>query len=82
MDFVLPLKRVVIEVDGGYHNDPTQARRDVVRTAYLESCGLAVKRIGNASVLAGDVQPLLDEIRVMPDMPIDDWKEAYGFPTF
>ena len=41
---------MVIEVDGGYHNDPTQQQEDQWRTEYLESKGYHVIRFSNEEV--------------------------------
>lgn len=44
VDFYLPRpNRICIEIDGGYHNEPLQQRRDARKDAYLTarevSCG-------------------------------------------
>lgn len=41
---------IVIEVDGGYHQNADQQRRDEERTKLLESLGLRVCRISNSDV--------------------------------
>ena len=47
VDFYCPSEKLVIELDGPYHNQPNQAEYDAIRTAYLESVGLKVIRIEN-----------------------------------
>lgn len=49
-DFLCLKKKMVIEVDGGYHNDPTQQQEDQWRTEYLESKGYHVIRFSNEEV--------------------------------
>ena len=61
-DFVcLPIK-LVIEVDGGYHNTPEQQTEDQWRTEFLESRGYRVLRIKNEEV-ATDIKEVLKIIK-------------------
>jgi very-short-patch-repair endonuclease len=48
LDLALPLRNLLIELDGGSHTDPD---RDFRRDAYLESLGFRVLRIPNGLVL-------------------------------
>lgn len=50
VDFYCASARLVIEVDGSQHYDPSEQQKDMQRTAYLESVGLAVVRYSNADV--------------------------------
>jgi len=50
-DFYLPEHNVVIEVDGGYHNEPEQKRKDIVRQRNIEKEGFMVMRIKNEECL-------------------------------
>jgi very-short-patch-repair endonuclease len=43
--------RLIVEVDGGSHDDPKQIRRDEFRTARLEQLGYQVLRVPNGMVL-------------------------------
>lgn len=47
VDFLCPLMRLVVEVDGATHNDKVYDDR---RTAYLEGCGLRVLRVRNHAI--------------------------------
>ena len=38
-DFACVTAKIVIEVDGGYHNEPQQQQNDLWRTEFLESNG-------------------------------------------
>jgi very-short-patch-repair endonuclease len=49
-DFYCHQKKLVIEVDGGYHEDPTQAERDEQRTYELEKLGIRVLRFRNEEI--------------------------------
>lgn len=49
-DFLHRPCRLVVEVDGGYHNDPAQAYRDKCRDATMAAFGLEVMRFTNAQV--------------------------------
>ena len=50
VDFVCFERNVVIEVDGGHHQE--QARYDTARTTWLESQGFRVLRFWNHEILA------------------------------
>jgi very-short-patch-repair endonuclease len=51
-DFACHTQRLIIEVDGGQHNDKRQAARDADRTAYLQAHGYRVLRFWNHDVLS------------------------------
>ena len=51
VDFVCLEKHLVIEVDGGQHNDTRRENYDNIRTAWLESQGFQVIRFWNNQVL-------------------------------
>lgn len=50
-DFVFPLKKIVLELDGGYHTDPVQKVKDKLRTKELNSLGYKVIRLTNEKSL-------------------------------
>ncbi|MCR4583307.1 MAG: endonuclease domain-containing protein [Prevotella sp.] len=50
-DFICLSKKLVIEVDGGYHQQPLQQQNDQLRTEHLESKGFHVIRFKNEEVL-------------------------------
>ena len=62
VDFVCLSKNLVIEVDGGYHNDPTQKEYDQQRTLYLNEKGFRVIRFSNEEVL-GNTEAVLTKIK-------------------
>ena len=51
LDFVDLDSGLVIEVDGGYHNEPEQQEYDRLRTEFLEKHGFKVIRFTNAEVI-------------------------------
>ena len=51
-DFICLSYKLVIEVDGGYHNEPQQQQDDLWRTEYLTSKGYKVIRFKNEEVNA------------------------------
>ena len=50
VDFINHEFGVVIEVDGATHGDAEEVARDEKRSAYLQSKGLHVHRVGNLDV--------------------------------
>ena len=50
LDFVCEEQKLVIELDGGQHNEAPNLRRDAVRTASLEEAGWRVLRFWNNEV--------------------------------
>ncbi len=69
VDFVCLSKNLVIEVDGGYHNDPTQKEYDQQRTLYLSEKGFKVIRFTNEEVL-GNTEAVLKEIKQELVLPL------------
>jgi len=63
VDFVCLKKRLVIEVDGGYHETPEQQEYDSARTQLLEYHGFSVIRFTNDNVL-NDLPNVLEKIHV------------------
>lgn len=59
VDFYCAEKKLVVEVDGGVHDD--QVSYDAERTAWLESIGLKVIRVRNEDVMYR-LDAVLDEI--------------------
>ena len=63
VDFLCPAKRLVIELDGGHHNEDATAERDSERQAWLEQEGYRVIRFWNSEVTA-DLNAVLERIYV------------------
>lgn len=50
VDFICRKKKVIVEIDGGQHNEPENKASDYNRTKYLESKGYKVVRFWNNEV--------------------------------
>jgi very-short-patch-repair endonuclease len=75
VDFFCPAKRLIIELDGGHHNDDETAKRDRERQAWLEQEGYRVIRFWNSDV-TGDLNAVLERIYV----ELYGSREAEAFP--
>jgi very-short-patch-repair endonuclease len=51
VDFVSLDRQLIIEIDGGQHNLPSEIEKDEIRTKYLEGKGFRVIRFWNNDVL-------------------------------
>jgi isoleucyl-tRNA synthetase len=63
VDFICLEKRVIVEVDGGYHNDPEIQLADKEREKILRQIGYKIMRFTNNEVL-GDIQGVVKRIRL------------------
>lgn len=50
VDFICRNKQIIIEVDGGQHNEEENIKSDNIRTKYLESKGYKVIRFWNNEI--------------------------------
>jgi very-short-patch-repair endonuclease len=75
VDFFSPAKRLIIELDGGHHNDDAVAERDSERQVWLEQEGYRVIRFWNSDV-ASDLNAVLERIYV----ELYGSREAEAFP--
>ena len=62
VDFVCIEKKLVIEVDGGYHSEYEQIEKDEFRTERLNTMGFSVIRFSNEEVL-GDMFGVINKIK-------------------
>lgn len=62
VDFVCIEKRLVIEVDGGYHSEYEQIEKDEFRTERLKDLGFSVIRFMNEDILR-DISNVLNIIK-------------------
>jgi very-short-patch-repair endonuclease len=65
-DFYCSSKKLIIEVDGGYHNEPLQQARDIRRDHIMKMHGLSTIRFANREVLS-DVDTVLERIFLLPN---------------
>src|SRR4029078_10748961 len=63
VDFFCPAIRLIIELDGGHHNEDTTAERDSERQAWLEQQGYKIIRFWNSDV-TGDLNAVMERIYV------------------
>ncbi|MET4389367.1 very-short-patch-repair endonuclease [Bradyrhizobium sp. F1.4.3] len=63
VDFFCPAKRLILEIDGGHHNEDDVAKRDLERQRWLESEGYRVVRFWNSEI-TGDLTAVLERIYV------------------
>ena len=61
-DFYCAKADLIVEVDGGVHNDPDAQEWDINRTAELEKSGITVIRFTNEEVL-NDIESVIQKIR-------------------
>jgi leucyl-tRNA synthetase/very-short-patch-repair endonuclease len=71
-DFICIEKKIVIEVDGEYHNDPDQKKYDEQRTFVLNELGFHVIRflnnevINNTQTVVEEIKRVLSSFKVLP----------------
>ena len=63
VDFFCPAKRLIIELDGGHHNEDDTAERDRARQSWLENEGYRVIRFWNSEITS-DLTAVLERIYV------------------
>ena len=61
VDVFCPAKRLIIELDGGHHNEDATAERDSKRQAWLEQEGYKVIRFWNSDV-TGNLNAVMERI--------------------
>ena len=63
VDFFCPARRLIIELDGGHHNEDDTAARDLERQHWLESEGYRVIRFWNSEITA-ELTAVLERIYI------------------
>lgn len=63
VDFFCPAKRLILEIDGGHHNEDDVAAHDRNRQQWLENEGYRVVRFWNSEI-AADLNAVLERIYV------------------
>ncbi len=61
-DFLCLTEKLVVEVDGGYHDDTRQQQEDQWRTEYLQTKGYKVIRFKNQEV-SSDIKGVIRKIK-------------------
>ena len=75
VDFYCPQRRLVVELDGSVHGQPSQAKRDLDRDARLKNLGYSVARFPNGIVLEAPeqfVDKVLRLVWLSPDAVSDE----------
>jgi very-short-patch-repair endonuclease len=61
-DFCCVALKLIVEIDGGYHNDPAQAERDREREVLIAERGYTFVRVSDDEVMTG-LSEVLETIR-------------------
>ena len=75
VDFYCPQRRLVVELDGSVHSQPSQAKQDLQRDARLKNLGYSVARFPNGIVLEAPeqfVDKVLRLVWLSPDAVSDE----------
>jgi very-short-patch-repair endonuclease len=59
VDFYCPSLRLVLEIDGGVHNDPIRGENDFARMEILQKLSVSVLRIPNHAVCEATLRRML-----------------------
>jgi very-short-patch-repair endonuclease len=74
VDFCCPQKRLIVELDGSVHAQPSQAVRDARRDKYLRRLGYTVFRLPNGIVLSAPeefTKRVLNRVSMLPNVFAD-----------
>ena len=71
-DFACLESRLVVEIDGKYHNIKEQAEEDAIRTRIIEKYGYRVIRFTNEEVLF-DTENMIKKIKALCTPPVGGW---------
>ena len=74
-DFMCKPLKLIIELDGGIHQDELVARNDAIRQARLEEAGFTVLRFDNIMVLQR-----IGEVRIQLEHWIEEYERVHGVP--
>ena len=68
VDFICLKQKLIIEIDGGYHQETTQQTEDKTRQNWLESMGYKVLRFTNEDIFH-DIESVITNINNNIDLP-------------
>ena len=68
VDFICLKQKLIIEIDGGYHQEATQQTEDKTRQNWLESMGYKVLRFTNEDIFH-DIESVISIINNNIDLP-------------
>ena len=72
VDFICREKKIIIEIDGGQHNEPQNTDYDISRTKFLYSSGYKVVRFWNNEIndnIDGVYEKLKEVFEITPPQP-------------
>ena len=81
VDFICLDKGLIIELDGGYHNDPRQKEYDEARTAHLHRLGYTELRFKNEELLCNPdavIRKITDTLETLPSISSLPFREGLG----
>ena len=81
VDFICLEKGLVIELDGGYHNDPQQKAYDGYRTAHLQRLGYTELRFKNEELLFNPddvIKKIKETLESLPSINSLPFREGQG----
>ena len=81
VDFICLDKGLIIELDGGYHDDPQQKEYDRARTAHLQRLGYTELRFKNEELLCNPdavIQKIKDTLKSLPSINSLPFREGLG----
>ena len=77
VDFVCLSKKLIVEVDGGYHNSKAQKEADSIRSQILNEFGYKIMRFSNEEVI-GAIDATLKRIKaVLDSLPLGEVGGAF-----
>lgn len=81
VDFVCLSKKLVVEVDGKYHDKPEMIEADKLRTEMLEQMGYKIIRFKNEEII-GDIKNVLQKIRkeLLHSLPLGEGRGGASVP--
>ena len=81
VDYICLEKGLVIELDGGYHNDPQQKAYDGYRTAHLQRLGYTELRFKNEELLCNPddvIKKIKETLESLPSINSLPFREGQG----
>ena len=64
VDFICREKKIIIEIDGGQHNETKKIINDNLRTQYLEAYGYKVIRFWNCDI-DSNIESVLQTLKIL-----------------
>ncbi|KKS43082.1 hypothetical protein A3H03_02035 [Candidatus Kuenenbacteria bacterium RIFCSPLOWO2_12_FULL_42_13] len=61
VDFYCPKKKLIIEIDGGQHNEDKNIEQDLERTRYFNNLGIRVFRVWNNDMMQ-NLEGVIEEL--------------------